>query len=124
MYDMVGEVPDESYVIPFGEANFTREGKDVTVVAFSLMVDRANQAADLLKKEGISVEVVDPRTTSPLDLDSILESVEKTGRLVVVDESPPRCSLAADIAAPVAEHGFHARSEQRRGGNECVITGK
>lgn len=107
MYDMVGEVPDESYVIPFGEANFTREGKDVTVVAFSLMVDRANQAADLLKKEGISVEVVDPRTTSPLDLDSILESVEKTGRLVVVDESPPRCSLAADIAAQVAEHGFH-----------------
>jgi pyruvate dehydrogenase E1 component beta subunit len=106
MYDMVGEVPDEAYTIPFGEANFTRDGKDVTVVAFSLMVDRANQAADLLAKEGISVEVVDPRTTSPLDLDSILESVEKTGRLVVVDESPPRCSLAADIAAQVAEHGF------------------
>ncbi|WP_310531266.1 alpha-ketoacid dehydrogenase subunit beta [Novosphingobium sp.] len=106
MYDMVGEVPDEAYTIPFGEAAITREGKDVTVVALSLMVDRANQAADLLRKDGLSVEVIDPRTTSPLDLDSILESVEKTGRLVVVDESPPRCSLAADIAAQVAEHGF------------------
>ncbi|MDX3899144.1 MAG: alpha-ketoacid dehydrogenase subunit beta [Sphingobium sp.] len=106
MYDMVGEVPDEAYAIPFGEARITRTGKDVTVVAFSLMVERSNQAADLLKKEGILVEVVDPRTTSPLDLDSILESVEMTGRLVVVDESPPRCSLAADISAQVAEHGF------------------
>lgn len=106
MYDMVGDVPDEAYAIPFGEANSTRSGRDVTVVAFSLMVDRANQAADLLKKEGISVEVIDPRTTSPFDLDSVLESVETTGRLVVVDESPPRCSLAADVAAQVAEHGF------------------
>lgn len=106
LYDVMGEVPDEAYAIPFGEAKITRTGKDVTVVAFSLMVDRCNQAADLLKKEGISVEVVDPRSTSPLDLDSILESVETTGRLVVVDESPPRCSLAADIAAQVAEHGF------------------
>ena len=106
MYDMVGEVPDEAYVIPFGEANITRDGKDVTVVALSLMVNRANQAADRLRKAGLSVEVIDPRTTSPLDLDAILESVEKTGRLVVVDESPPRCSLAADIAAQVAEHGF------------------
>jgi acetoin:2,6-dichlorophenolindophenol oxidoreductase subunit beta len=106
MYDMMGEVPDEAYAIPFGEANITRDGSHVTVVALSMMADRANQAADLLKREGISVEVVDPRTTSPLDLDAILESVETTGRLVVVDESPPRCSLAADIAAQVAEHGF------------------
>jgi len=106
MYDMIGEVPDETYAIPFGEANVTRDGTHVTVVGFSLMAERANQAADLLAKEGISVEVIDPRTTSPLDLDSILESVENSGRLVVVDESPPRCSLAADIAAMVAEHGF------------------
>ncbi len=106
MYDLMGEVPDEAYAIPFGEANVTREGTDVTVVAFSLMAARANDAADLLRKEGISVEVIDPRTTSPLDLDTILDSVENTGRLVVVDESPPRCSLAADIAAQVAEHGF------------------
>jgi pyruvate dehydrogenase E1 component beta subunit len=106
MYDQTGEVPDEAYTIPFGEAKVTRSGKDITVVAFSLMADRCNQAADLVKRDGIAVEVIDPRTTSPLDLETILESVEKTGRLVVVDESPPRCSLAADIAAQVAEHGF------------------
>jgi len=106
MYDTMAEVPDEPYTIPFGEAAVTRDGKDVTVVAFSMMVNRANKAADKLAKDGVSVEVIDPRTTSPLDLDTILESVEKTGRLVVVDESPPRCSMAADIAAQVAEHGF------------------
>lgn len=107
MYDMTGEVPDEPYVIPFGEAAVTRDGTDVTIVAFSMMAKRAAKAADVLAKEGISVEVIDPRTTSPLDVDTILESVEKTGRLVVVDESPPRCSMAADIAALVAEHAFH-----------------
>jgi acetoin:2,6-dichlorophenolindophenol oxidoreductase subunit beta len=106
MYDVTGEVPDEAYVLPFGEAAVTRDGEHVTVVGFSLMAARANEAADRLRSEGISVEVVDPRTTSPLDLDTILESVEKTGRLIVVDESPPRCSLAADVAAQVAEHGF------------------
>ncbi|MEO5641309.1 MAG: alpha-ketoacid dehydrogenase subunit beta [Sphingomicrobium sp.] len=106
MYDLMGEVPDEAYIIPFGEAEVTRDGRDVTLVGFSLMAERANQVADLLKGEGISVEVIDPRSTSPLDLDTILESVEKTGRLVVADESPPRCSLAADIAAQVAEQGF------------------
>jgi pyruvate dehydrogenase E1 component beta subunit len=106
MYDVTGEVPDESYTVPFGEAAVIRDGEQATIVAFSLMASRASQAADQLKMEGISVEVVDPRTTSPLDLDTILESVEKTGRLVVVDESPPRCSLAADVAAQVAEHGF------------------
>ncbi|WP_176599306.1 MULTISPECIES: alpha-ketoacid dehydrogenase subunit beta [Sphingobium] len=107
MYDMTGEVPDEPYVIPFGEAAVTRDGTDVTIVAFSMMAKRAAKAADVLAKDGISVEVIDPRTTSPLDVDTILESVEKTGRLVVVDESPPRCSMAADIAALVAEHAFH-----------------
>ena len=104
---MTGEVPDEPYIIPFGEAAVTRDGDDVTIVAFSMMAKRAAKAADVLAKEGISVEVIDPRTTSPLDVDTILESVEKTGRLVVVDESPPRCSMAADIAALVAEHAFH-----------------
>ncbi len=106
MYDVMGEVPDEAYAIPFGEAAITRDGTDVTVVALSLMAHRANHAADLLRKEGVSVEVIDPRSTSPFDLESILESLENTGRLVLVDESPPRCSLAADIAAQVAEHGF------------------
>jgi pyruvate dehydrogenase E1 component beta subunit len=101
-----GEVPDEAYRIPFGEARVAREGKDVTFVAFGAMVPRALAAAEALAKDGVSAEVVDPRTTSPLDEDGILESVEKTGRLVVVDESPPRCSMATDIAALVADKGF------------------
>lgn len=108
MYDSTAEVPDDAYVIPFGEAAITRDGHDVTVVGLSLMVNRANKAADLLAKEGLSVEVIDPRTTSPLDLDTIIESVEKTGRLVIVDESPPRCSLASDIAGQIAAKAFHA----------------
>jgi pyruvate dehydrogenase E1 component beta subunit len=106
LYDVEGEVPDEAYRIPFGEANVAREGADVTLVAFGAMVPRALAAADLLAKAGVSAEVIDPRTPSPLDADTILESVAKTGRLVVIDESPPRCSLAADVAAIVAERGF------------------
>jgi pyruvate dehydrogenase E1 component beta subunit len=105
-YDLACEVPDESYTIPFGEAAVPREGRDVTIVAFSHMVNHAIAVADELKAEGISVEVIDPRTTSPLDEDTILESVEKTGRLVVVDEASPRCGMAADIAALVAAKGF------------------
>ena len=108
MYDMEGEVPDEAYAIPFGQANVTREGDDVTIVAFGRMVNLANEAADALKKKGVSCTVVDPRTTSPLDRDTILECVEETGRLVVVDEAHPRCSMASDIAGIVAEHAFHA----------------
>jgi acetoin:2,6-dichlorophenolindophenol oxidoreductase subunit beta len=107
LYDTEDEVPDEMYRIPFGEANIVRAGRDVTIVALGAMVPRALQAAQNLQRAGISVELIDPRTTSPLDSATILESVEKTGRLVIVDESPPRCSLAADIAAVVAEEGFH-----------------
>ncbi|HSN72245.1 MAG TPA: alpha-ketoacid dehydrogenase subunit beta [Steroidobacteraceae bacterium] len=102
LYNETAEVPDEPYTIAFGEANVTREGTDVTVVALSKMVLLANQVADKLVKEGISVEVVDPRTISPLDTDSIIESVEKTGRLVVVDEANPVCSMASEIASVVA----------------------
>ena len=108
MYDDEEEVPDEPYTIPFGEANITREGDDVTVVAIGRMVGFANQVADKLEGEGIGCTVIDPRTTSPLDEDSILESVEETGRLVVVDESNPRCSMATDIAALAAENVFDA----------------
>lgn len=108
LYDTVAEVPDEAYVIPFGEAAVTRTGRDVTVVALSRMVHFANDVADRLRPDGIGVEVVDPRTTSPLDLDTIIESVSKTGRLVLIDESANRCSVAADIAALVAEHAFSA----------------
>ena len=108
MYDDEEEVPDEPYTIPFGEANITREGDDVTVVAIGRMVTFANQVADKLAGDGIGCTVIDPRTTSPLDEDSILESVEETGRLVVVDESNPRCNMATDIAALVAESAFDA----------------
>lgn len=106
MYDVVGDVPEESYAIPFGEANFVREGEDVTVVAFGRMVSIAAEAADELAKSGVECEVIDPRTTSPLDTDSILESVENTGRLVVVDEATPRCNLATDVSALVAREAF------------------
>lgn len=106
LYTMEGDVPEESYTIPFGEANIVREGDDVTIVAFGRMVGQALKAATALAKDGISCEVIDPRTTSPLDEDSILESVENTGRLVVVDEASPRCGMAADIAALVARKGF------------------
>jgi len=108
LYDSVMEVPDEAYRIPFGEANVVREGKDLTFVAFGSMVPRALAVAQTLAGDGISVEVIDPRTTSPLDEDTILESVEKTGRLVIVDESPPRCNLAADVGAMVADKGFRS----------------
>ena len=108
MYDDAEEVPDEPYTIPFGEANLTREGEDVTIVAIGRMVKLANEAADALRKQGVSATVIDPRTTSPMDFDTILESVEETGRLVVVDEAHPRCGMAADIAALVAQDAFKA----------------
>jgi pyruvate dehydrogenase E1 component beta subunit len=108
LYDDIDEVPDEAYTIPFGEANLTREGKDVTIVAIGRMVKIANEAADLLKKQGVSCTVIDPRTISPLDTGSILESVEDTGRLVVVDEAHPRCNIATDISAIVAQDAFKA----------------
>ncbi|WP_438381335.1 alpha-ketoacid dehydrogenase subunit beta [Asaia sp. BMEF1] len=106
IYDEEEEVPDEPYTIPFGEANLTREGQDVTIVAFGRMVGFANQAAERLQKQGISCTVLDPRTTSPLDTGTILDCVAETGRLVIVDESSPRCNMATDIAALVAEEGF------------------
>ena len=102
LYGEVGEVPDGEYIIPFGQANITRKGTQVTIVAFARMVLLANKVADKLAKEGISVEVIDPRTTSPLDRDSILESVRKTGRLVVVDEADPYCGMASEIASLAA----------------------
>jgi pyruvate/2-oxoglutarate/acetoin dehydrogenase E1 component len=108
LYDVEEDVPDGAYTIPFGEANIIREGKDVTVVALGRMVTIASQAADTLAREGISCEIIDPRTTSPFDADSVLDSVENTGRLVVVDEAHPRCSMATDIAALVAQEAFDA----------------
>ena len=94
-----GPVPDEPYEIEFGRASVVREGGDVTVVALALMVHRALAAAEKLQGEGIAVEVIDPRTVSPLDIDTILKSVAKTGRLLVVDEEYGPSSVAAEIAA-------------------------
>jgi pyruvate/2-oxoglutarate/acetoin dehydrogenase E1 component len=106
LYTLEGDVPEEPYTVPFGEANFVREGDDVTIVALGRMVHMASEAAESLAGDGISCEIIDPRTTSPLDTDSIFESVEKTGRLVVADESNPRCSFASDVAATVAQERF------------------
>jgi pyruvate dehydrogenase E1 component beta subunit len=100
------EVPDESYTIPFGKARTVCEGTDVTVVAFSRMVLLAEQAAAALASEGISVEVIDPRTLSPLDDDAILASIQKTGRVVVVDEANPYCSMASEVSSIVVDKGF------------------
>lgn len=106
LFDKEGDVPEEPYTISFGEANVLREGNDVTIVAFGRMVDFSIAAADGLQREGIKCTVIDPRTTSPLDEDTIIESVAETGRLVVVDEGNPRCSIATDISALVADKAF------------------
>ncbi|MFA5521951.1 MAG: alpha-ketoacid dehydrogenase subunit beta [Castellaniella sp.] len=115
MFGDKGEVPDEEYAIPFGQARVAREGSDVSIVALGRMVQFAQAAAEALAPTGVDCEVIDPRTTSPLDVASILQSVRKTGRLVVVDEALPRCGMASDIAAIVSEHGFDAlRAPVRR----------
>jgi pyruvate dehydrogenase E1 component beta subunit len=106
LYGVEGEVPEESYTVPLGEAEYVRDGDDVTVVALGRMVSLAEQAAEQLAGDGIEIEIIDPRTTSPLDLEAITESVERTGRLVVVDESYPRCGLASDIVGQVAQVRF------------------
>ena len=106
MYDLTEDVPDESYVIPFGEANFTREGKDITLIGMGKTVSLCNNAADLLKKDGVHATVLDLRTLSPLDEDSILESAEETGRIIIVDESSPRCNIATDISALICDKSF------------------
>jgi pyruvate dehydrogenase E1 component beta subunit len=108
LYTIQGEVPEEIYVIPFGEANVVRDGKHVTIVTLGRMVHVALEAASNLARNNIQCEVIDLRTTSPMDEDTVLESVEKTGRLVVVDEANPRCSIATDVSAIVAQNAFGA----------------
>jgi pyruvate dehydrogenase E1 component beta subunit len=108
LYQLEGDVPEESYAIPLGEANIFREGSDVTIVTLGRMVHVANEAADNLAGAGIECEIIDLRTTSPLDEETIIESVEETGRVVVVDEATPRCSMATDISALVAQNAFGA----------------
>ena len=108
LYEMEGDVPEESYSIPLGEAEIVRDGDDISIVTLAEMVHVAMRASEQLAKDGIECEVIDLRTTSPLDEDTILESVESTGRLVVLDEANPRCGMAADISALVAQKAFAA----------------
>lgn len=106
LFEYKGPVPDASEVIPFGRAEIKRPGADVTVVATSLMVQRSLSVAEHLAGDGIEVEVVDPRTIVPLDFETIMASVEKTGRVVLVDECHQSCGVAAELAARIAEAGF------------------
>jgi len=106
LFDKKMEVPEEPYEIPIGQAAVKREGTDLTIVAWSFMVTKSLEAAAQLEQDGISVEVVDLRSTRPLDEETILNSVEKTGKLLIVQEAYRRCSVAAEVAAVVAEKGF------------------
>lgn len=106
LYGRKGEVPGGDHVVPFGKAAMVAEGDDATIVAMGRMVVFAEKALEGLKASGVNCDLIDIRTTSPLDEDAILDSVEKTGRVVIVDECPPRCSLAADIGAFIASKGF------------------
>jgi len=107
LYSIRGECPPEDYTIPIGEANILRQGKDVTLVAWSLMVNKAISAARILEKEGIDAEVIDIRTLVPLDKKAILSSVEKTKRLVIIQEAVKTSGYGGEIAAIVAEEGLN-----------------
>ncbi len=107
MYNDKAEVPEEEYLIPFGEAAILREGQDITLVATSSMVQVALAAADLLAKEGISAEVIDPRTIVPLDEETILKSVKKTSRAMVIDEGHQSYGITGEIASRIAEKAFY-----------------
>ncbi len=101
-----GRVPEEAYSIPFGQAAVVRSGSDATVVALTVMLPKALAICEDLAREGIEIEVIDPRTVAPLDIDRILESVHKTGRLLIVDETFGPCGIGAEISALVMENGF------------------
>jgi pyruvate/2-oxoglutarate/acetoin dehydrogenase E1 component len=105
-YEIQGQVPEEDYTIPFGEAAVRREGADVTVVAVSIMVHRALAAAEELSQMGIECEVIDPRTVHPFDYDTVIESVAKTHRLVVTHESTRRSGIGAEIVSQITERAF------------------
>ncbi|MEM2249504.1 MAG: alpha-ketoacid dehydrogenase subunit beta [Candidatus Bathyarchaeia archaeon] len=103
LYRTKGPVPEEEYTIPLGVAEIKREGRDVTIIATSLMVLRALAAAEKLAQEGIEAEVIDPRTLKPLDVDTIVNSVKKTGRALIVHEAPITCGIGAEILARIVE---------------------
>ena len=110
LYPIKGEVPeDDDFTIPLGVADIKREGSDVTIVAYSRMVHVALEAASSLEKEdGVSVEIIDPRTLKPFDIDAVMKSVEKTGRLIIVEEDCRTCGVGAEIAASVGERAFYS----------------
>jgi acetoin:2,6-dichlorophenolindophenol oxidoreductase subunit beta len=106
LYGMKGDVPEEEYTLPLGEAAIRREGRNVTIVTYAFMVGKSMAAAELLSQEGIEAEVIDLRTVDPLDRETILASVKKTSRLVVVQETWKDCSISSEVAALVAENAL------------------
>jgi pyruvate dehydrogenase E1 component beta subunit len=106
LVDTRGAVPDGAYEIPLGTADIKRAGTDLTIIATSIQVPRALAAADTLAQDGISAEVIDPRTLQPLDTPALLASVQKTGRVLITDESHDHCGVAAGLAAIIADEGF------------------
>jgi len=108
LYSVKGPVPDGEHLVPLGKASIARGGEDVTVVATGLMVSKALEAAAELQRMGISIEVVDPRTVSPIDFETIYRSVDKTARALVITEATLVCSVASEIAASIAEHRFNS----------------
>jgi pyruvate dehydrogenase E1 component beta subunit len=106
LYALKGPVPEEEYFVPIGKADVKREGSDITVIATSFMVHEALKAAEQLEKDGISAEVVDPRTLVPLDVDTLVASVKKTARALVVHESVERCGIGAEISAVLNEQAY------------------
>ena len=106
LLNIKGDVPEEDYFIPLGEASIVKKGTDVTIVGLSFMVHHALRAAEILEKDGVSAEVIDPRTLVPFDKGTVIESVKKTGRMVVVDEAYAPCSFASEIIAIVQEEAL------------------
>jgi pyruvate dehydrogenase E1 component beta subunit len=106
MYNWKGDVPKEEYLVPIGEADIKREGKDVTIISFGKPVRVALSSAEQLEKKGVSAEIVDLRTLRPMDIEAIVKSVKKTNRCVVVDESWPICSVGSHVAWEVSNRCF------------------
>jgi pyruvate dehydrogenase E1 component beta subunit len=106
LYDIKGEVPEETYAIPLGVADVKRQGTDLTVVATGMMVHKAMEAGQILEDDGISIELIDPRTLNPLDMETIIGSVKKTSRALVVHEAPKTCGMGAEIVSLIVEQAF------------------
>jgi 2-oxoisovalerate dehydrogenase E1 component len=123
LMNLKGQVPDGEHLVPFGKASVVRPGKDLTIVGLSYMVVEAMKAASLLEKEGISVELIDPRTLAPLDIATILESVARTHRLLIVDEDFAPSGACAEIAAQVMEQGFYELDAPVRRLNGAFVPG-